>query len=64
MIIGSGDGNILCFNLESGECLYGYGVDQKGAVHCIGINVSKMVKFIRYGTNFLGMYSCKITLLL
>lgn len=38
LIVGSGDGNILCFNLETGECLYGYGVDEKGAVHCLGIN--------------------------
>lgn len=37
-IIGSGDGNILCFNLESGECLYGYGADEKGAIHCLDFN--------------------------
>lgn len=41
LIVGSADGNILCFNLETGECLYGYGVDQKGAVHCLAINAEK-----------------------
>jgi outer membrane protein assembly factor BamB len=41
LIVGSGDGNILAFNMENGECLYGYGVDQKGAVHCLGINDDK-----------------------
>jgi hypothetical protein len=27
IIVGCGDGNILCFDIDSGECLYGYGVD-------------------------------------
>lgn len=26
-IAGCGDGNILAFNLDSNECLYGYGAD-------------------------------------
>ena len=37
-ITGSGDGNIVAFDLgRGGECLYGYGVDQVGAVHCLGV---------------------------
>ena len=37
-LTGSGDGNIVAFDLgRGGECLYGYGVDQVGAVHCLGI---------------------------
>jgi hypothetical protein len=27
VIAGCGDGNILSFDIDSGECLYGYGVD-------------------------------------
>jgi hypothetical protein len=34
-IAGCGDGNILAFNLDTNECLYGYGADQMGAVHCM-----------------------------
>ena len=37
-LVGCGDGNILCYDLDSGDCLYGYGVDQAGAVHCMAIN--------------------------
>lgn len=38
VIAGCGDGNILCFNMDNSECLYGYGADQAGAVHCMMIN--------------------------
>ena len=27
ILVGCGDGNILCFNLDNNECLYGYGAD-------------------------------------
>ena len=37
-MVGCGDGNILSFDLDTGECLYGYGADAVGAVHCMGIN--------------------------
>ena len=36
-IVGCGDGNILAFDTISGECLYGYGADSVGAVHCLKI---------------------------
>ena len=38
ILVGCGDGNLLSYEAESGECLYGYGADQVGAVHCMGIN--------------------------
>uniref|UniRef100_A0A7S3CPB8 Uncharacterized protein n=1 Tax=Strombidium rassoulzadegani TaxID=1082188 RepID=A0A7S3CPB8_9SPIT len=38
VLVGCGDGNILCFDTDSSQCLYGYGADSKGAVHCLGIN--------------------------
>ena len=41
VVAGCGDGNILSFNLDSGECLYGYGVDKVGAVHCMALNNDK-----------------------
>ena len=34
-IVGCGDGNILAFDLDKDQCLYGYGADQVGAVHCL-----------------------------
>lgn len=37
-MIGCGDGNVLSYDLQSGECLYGYGADSVGAIHCLGIN--------------------------
>ena len=36
--VGCGDGNMLGYNLDTAECLYGYGCDNKGAVKCLKIN--------------------------
>ena len=38
-ITGCGDGNIIAFDLGrgTGECLFGYGADNVGAVHCMGV---------------------------
>ena len=37
-IAGCGDGNILAFDLQKGgECLYGYGADEVGAIHCMKV---------------------------
>lgn len=41
VVTGCGDGNILSYDIESGECLYGYGADDKGAVHCMAVNDEK-----------------------
>lgn len=35
VVTGCGDGNILAFDLNNLECLWGYGADDKGAVHCV-----------------------------
>lgn len=40
-IVGCGDGNLLAFDLDKNECLYGYGCDTAGAVHCMAINDDK-----------------------
>jgi len=37
LIAGCEDGNILAFDLKNLECLWGYGADEAGAVHCIKI---------------------------
>ena len=29
---------LLSYDLQTGECLYGYGADSVGAIHCLGIN--------------------------
>lgn len=40
IVVGCGDGNILCFDSDTNQCLFGYGADQAGAVHCMAINDS------------------------
>ena len=34
-ICGCGDGNVLAMDLDQNKCLWGYGADEKGAVHCV-----------------------------
>ena len=34
---GWGDGNMLVYNLDNGDCLYGYGADNQGAVQCLRV---------------------------
>jgi hypothetical protein len=34
-VAGSGDGNVLVYDNDSGECLYGFGAMSKGAVRCM-----------------------------
>jgi hypothetical protein len=37
-IVGAGDGNILAYDIQrGGECLYGYGADDTGAIHCMAV---------------------------
>jgi WD40 repeat protein len=38
ILVGCGDGNILGFNSDDNQCLYGYGADQAGAVHCMAVD--------------------------
>jgi len=41
-LVGTGDGNLLAFDLKgNGECLYGYGADEAGAIHCMKIAPDK-----------------------
>jgi WD40 repeat protein len=35
--VGCGDGNLLGYNLDTMECLYGYGCDNKGGIKCLKI---------------------------
>ena len=34
-LAGCGDGNVICFDNDTGECLYGYGAMSKGTVRQI-----------------------------
>mmetsp|Transcript_27065 Transcript_27065/g.20249 ORF Transcript_27065/g.20249 Transcript_27065/m.20249 type:complete len:90 (+) Transcript_27065:732-1001(+) len=36
-LVGCGDGNLLAFDLDQNKCLYGYGADSMGAVHCMQV---------------------------
>ena len=42
-IVGCGDGNLLAFDITSSgaDCLYGYGADEVGAVHCMKVTPDK-----------------------
>ncbi len=39
--VGCGDGNLLAYNLDTLECLYGYGCDTKGGIKCLKIIPNK-----------------------
>ena len=41
LILGTGGGNVLVYDLQSGECLYGYGVMKKGCCRLLGLNTNK-----------------------
>lgn len=44
MLTGCGDGNLIAFDIgKNMDCLWGYGVDNIGAVHCL--EVSKDCKY-------------------
>lgn len=38
-LVGTGDGNLLAFDLQApgNDCMYGYGCDEVGAVHCMQV---------------------------
>ena len=39
---GCGDGNLLAFDMDNGgECVYGYGADNVGAIHCLKVTPDK-----------------------
>ena len=42
-LVGTGDGNLLTFDIEApgSNCLYGYGCDEVGAVHCMRVAPDK-----------------------
>lgn len=35
--VGCGDGNLVAYNLDTLECLYGFGCDSKGGIKCVKI---------------------------
>lgn len=54
LVVGCGDGNILAYNLNTMDCLYGYGVDNKGVVKNVKIIADKK-KIITSGESGQGM---------
>ena len=41
IILGTGGGNILVYDAQTNECLYGYGVMKKGCCRLLGLNRKK-----------------------
>ena len=42
IVAGCGDGNMLVFDLDrGGECLFGFGADNVGALHCLKVSPDK-----------------------
>jgi WD40 repeat protein len=42
IVAGCGDGNILVFDSKKGgECLYGFGADSVGALHCLKVTADR-----------------------
>jgi WD40 repeat protein len=37
LAVGCGDGNLLGYDIDTMECLYGYGCDQKGGINSLKI---------------------------
>lgn len=52
--LGCADGNMLAYDLDSFECLYGYGCDSKGSINCIKI-LPDQFKIITAGDCAQGM---------
>lgn len=40
-VAGCGDGNLIVYDLDSGEACFGFGADNAGGVNCIGISPNK-----------------------
>jgi hypothetical protein len=41
--VGCGDGNMLAYNLDTMQCLYGFGCDNKGGIKCLKILQRKII---------------------
>jgi hypothetical protein len=41
--VGCGDGNMLGYNIDTMQCLYGYGCDSKGGVKCLKISDKRII---------------------
>lgn len=54
LAVGCADGNMLAYDLNSFECLYGYGCDSKGSINCIKI-LPEQTKIITAGDCAQGM---------
>ena len=42
---GCGDGNLLCYNLDTMECAWGYGCEKKGGIKFVKFVPEKMKRF-------------------
>ncbi|KAL4459982.1 hypothetical protein ABPG74_003508 [Tetrahymena malaccensis] len=53
-VAGCGDGNVLCFENDTGKCLYGFGAMSQGVVRCMKINENS-TKLVACGDDFSPM---------
>jgi len=58
-IAGCADGNVNVFDIDTEECLFGYGVDSQGAVNCLAtaFNRKRLVTGGESGTPLLLLFS-------
>lgn len=54
LTVGCTDGNMLGYDLNTLECLYGYGCDNKGAINCVKI-LPEINKVITAGDGAQGL---------
>ena len=54
---GCGDGNLLCYNLDTMECLWGYGCEKKGGIKIVKF-VPEKSKILTAGDSGQGLELC------
>lgn len=54
VVAGCGDGNLLCYDLNTMECAWGYGCEKKGGIRCVSFVPDKM-KILTAGESGQGL---------
>lgn len=57
LAVGCGDGNLICYNLDTFECLFGYGCEKKGGIKFVKFVPNKK-RIITAGDSGMGLQLC------